>query len=83
MRAKDMTKIELQRDNSQIGLQVVDYRLLAGILPAVYRLFAVRDPYLNLYSDSMTFSIFAVQKTRMDGRTDKRTDPHQERRGRI
>ena len=40
MRLKEGMKIKLQRDISQIGLQVVHRRLFVGILQVVYRLIA-------------------------------------------
>ena len=59
-------------------------------------LFAVRDPYLGFFNDSMMFSLnFRSLKKMFDGptnwrtdrptngRMDRRTDPHIEMRGRI
>ena len=52
-------------------------------------LFAVRDPYLGFFNDSMTFSLnFRSLKKRVtnpqtDGRMDEWTDPNIEMRGRI
>ena len=40
MRLKEGTKIKLQRDISQIGLQVVYCRLFAGVLQVVCKVFA-------------------------------------------
>ena len=57
MRPKEGTKIELQRDISQIGLQVVYCILFAGSLQVLYRLFAVGDPCLKFSSDSTLFLI--------------------------
>ena len=78
-------KIELQRDNSQISMQViycnllqVYCRLFTGYLQGV---FSVRDPYLDFYSDSMPFPLnFQGMKKRVNHRrTDRRTDSHIER----
>ena len=54
MRLKEGTTIELQGDISQIGLQVVYFRLFAGSLQVVYRLFA---SYLQSGIHVLTFSI--------------------------
>ena len=75
MRLKEGTKIELQRDISQICLQVVYCRLFAGILQIVYRLFAVRDPYFDFSSDHMPFpNNFRGLKKKNALPTDRRTD---------
>ena len=76
MRLKDGMKIELQRDISQV----------------VYRLFAVRGPYLMFFTASMPFPLkSAVQNKTTNGPTDGPTDgstdgwthPHIEMHGRI
>ena len=52
-------------------------------------LFAVKDPYLGFFNDSMMFSLNfrslkkRVTDPRMDGWTDGQTDPDIEMRGRI
>ena len=48
-------------------------------------LFAVRDPYLSFFNDSMMFSLnFRSLKKRVtDQRTDGQTDPNIEMRGHI
>ena len=79
---KEGTKIELQRDISQIGLQVVYCRLFAGILQVVYRLFAVRNPYIDFSSDHMPFpnNFRGLKKKTRYRRTSVLTDRQTKRR---
>ena len=51
MRPKVGAKIELQREISQIGLQVTCYRSFAGLLEVAYRFFAMKDPDLDFSSE--------------------------------
>ena len=84
--------VELQREICQIGLQIVYFRLSAGMMQVVCRLFVVRDPCLDFSSISMLFPLEfrGSRKTRnlrtyclTDQPMDGRTDPHIEMRGRI
>ena len=75
MLLKEWTKIEFQRDISQIGLQAVFCRLFAGILQVVYRLFAIRDIYIS--SCSMLFPIIfrgSKKKRETDSCTNEQSD---------
>ena len=79
MLPKKGTKIESQRAISQIWLQDVCCTLIAGVMKAVCRLFAgifcaVRDPYLDFFSDSMPFPLNFWNDRRTDRRTDRQTD---------
>ena len=79
---KEGTKIELQRDISQIGLQDVYCRLFAVILQVVNRLFAVRDPYIDFSSDHMPFpnNFRGLKKKTRYRRTSGLTDRQTKRR---
>ena len=69
MRLKERMKIELQRDISQISLQIIYCILFAGVVQVVYRLFAASDPYLDLF---YAFPTQFLQQTRgrtIDGQT--------------
>ena len=54
MHLKERMKIELQRDISQISLQIIYCILFAGVVQVVYRLFA---GYLQQVIHTLTFSM--------------------------
>ena len=80
MRPKEGTNIDLQREISQNGLQVVYCRFSAGVLQVVFRLFA---GYLQSGSHILNYPVIKVvstqflwfEKTRSRW-TDGYTDPH-------
>ena len=46
-----------EADICQIGLQIVCFRLSAGMVQVLCRLFVFRDPYLDFSSISMLFPL--------------------------